>query len=719
MKTNSLLSIFALISISLFTACQSPTVAGDQTARSLASGEVTDKSGYTYDPNDRSCDGYPRLKVGTMPGTCLGLVLPRDRATDSKAKRGFEKPRTIVQIPKSQDFLVVDMGGWAANNGSLFLLQNNQGRYDLKLVKYPFDNPHGLAWGPDGLLYIGEKEKIVRYRYVNGQLTNPQVVVGNILKEKGYMHPLTQFTFDPNTGDLFVNIGSASDHCRVDGKKDYKYCAENAERGTGAIVRIPAAEIKNLGPGGVRAFEATALGLRNSMAIAIHEPSGTVVQGENSRDFPEFDEPYEEMNVILKNKLGSYYTLHYGWPYCYDYRATSPEWLFPENAKAPLKQQFTKPIYCNAGENPSGGSSGYMPPHSLIPPHAAPLHAAYYTKGSMFRDVLGGKLIMSWHGYQPTGHRLVAYDVDEKGRPLRVDVAGQTFNVDQDRGCPRPRAWQPRGGIKKISPYKEIISNWNEVKGARPKGAPVGFTFAEDGSIWIVEDNANRTIVRLAKDERTIQDPCVANGKTADDPKIKLLVWRNFLKTNPTFDKEYKNIHANLVTKYCLGCHGNFEEGTANKDIYTPLDYFVRNQWLVPKDLERSKLYGAIAHVNGLPPMPPIDKAQFIGTNEGSQLISQVQNYIQALPNDFEARVKRINIDQAKKIRLRPTIQGDPCGQFEANDIAYVDPRPSTQVAADGWIWSKVYLVQNSTRLFINKCAWPQDGVFYYASRKQ
>ena len=76
------------------------------------SSPVIDKSGYAYNPADRSCDGYPRLNVGTMDGTCLGLAVPHEKAA-------WKMPRTIQQIPGTKDFLVVDMGGWAENRGAL------------------------------------------------------------------------------------------------------------------------------------------------------------------------------------------------------------------------------------------------------------------------------------------------------------------------------------------------------------------------------------------------------------------------------------------------------------------------------------------------------------------------------------------------------------------------------------------------------------------------
>jgi hypothetical protein len=48
-------------------ACTSPSPAPEREV--AASRKVLDTSGYLYDPTDRSCDGFPRLQVETMPGT--------------------------------------------------------------------------------------------------------------------------------------------------------------------------------------------------------------------------------------------------------------------------------------------------------------------------------------------------------------------------------------------------------------------------------------------------------------------------------------------------------------------------------------------------------------------------------------------------------------------------------------------------------------------------
>jgi glucose/arabinose dehydrogenase len=697
---------FVLLALTIFISqCTMIATKSNPGGRTTASSKlILDKSGYAYDPEDRSCDGFPKLMVETMPGTCLGMVLPRDQ-------NSFIKPRTIVQIPQTRNFLVVDMGGWASKKGGLYLLSPSaKGPYEVKVLKSGLDLPHGLALGPDGFFYIGEKSQISKFKLADGQPVEWRLVIGNIPRKKGYMHPLSQFTFDPRNGDLFINSGSPSDHCFAQGTGNYKICPEVESQGNGAIYRVPAAQLKNLPEGGVRYFEVAAVGLRNSMAMAIH-PSGFLIQGENSRDFPELEEPYEEINVIdLDNGKGR----HYGWPYCYDFHATSPEWLFAENNKDPLVKKYTKPVDCSQTNPASVGD--YQAPWALMPPHISPLHMSYY-KGPMFQDLFGGKLLVTWHGYQPTGQRLVAYNVDENGRPvLRSVDKGATFLMNQNGNCPFEKPFEPRGGITQYAPYQEVISKWNEVKGVRPKGAPVSFTAAEDGSLWIVEDRENRTILRLARSQNAnFQDNCESKKAAAIDPEIPLLAWRSAIKSNPSLERGYQQIQTQLITKNCVGCHGNVEIEDVAKDRFSNLDFLVKNEWFMPKNLERTKVYGAISHAEGYTPMPPIDKAQFYGTQEGERLNKIVANWVNSLPEDVDQSYARIKLKDKRNIRAQPAATAESCGQFVGGDVAYIDPRPKTVVTTGTIQWNKVYLIPGHSRLFKGKCAQPEDGVYYIA----
>ncbi|MES2963497.1 MAG: hypothetical protein V4760_06375, partial [Bdellovibrionota bacterium] len=77
--------------------------------RAVAS--ATHKSGYkiTGEACGRGALKFPRVPIDMRKGYCAGIVASSDD--------GLIAPRTIVQIPKSPHFVVVDFGGWKRNNG--------------------------------------------------------------------------------------------------------------------------------------------------------------------------------------------------------------------------------------------------------------------------------------------------------------------------------------------------------------------------------------------------------------------------------------------------------------------------------------------------------------------------------------------------------------------------------------------------------------------------
>jgi hypothetical protein len=188
------------------------------------------------------------------------------------------------------------------------------------------------------------------------------------------------------------------------------------------------------------------------------------LQGENSYDFaPTADRPYDEINII---KQGA----NYGWPYCYDMNQATPAWA------------TTTPLDCN--------SAAHQKPAALLPPHSAPLGAVYYS-GSMFPS-LKGKLLMSWHGYRPTGSRIVAFDVDAAGIPITLPHAryGEYFG-----GGIRYEDYRPGPAAEPLV----LTPGWQLKPGQRPAGAPVGITVARDGAIWVADDR-NASVLRIAID---------------------------------------------------------------------------------------------------------------------------------------------------------------------------------------------------------------------------
>ena len=295
------------------------------------------------------------------------------------------------------------MGGWDPGRGRVLLLdpQAPQGkRVTVLLAK--LDLPHGLGVGPDRRIYVGTVDKIFRFDPLAAQPSatvetilqglpglKPKLSDGTVLARNA--HPLKHFIFD-RTGRLFVNIGAPSDRCAT-GNNETRPCAAGRGRRTarrGVDVHAPAGGFfPALQPGQPNPpHEVFARGLRNSMALAAHprfpDEGFALLQGENARDLPEADRPNEEINALERGK-------HYGWPYCYDLATVSPEYA------ALLKAGPYRNLCSDAAR--------YRRPHSLLPPHGAPLGMLYY-EGTKFPE-LNGKLIVGLHGYRPTGSRIV------------------------------------------------------------------------------------------------------------------------------------------------------------------------------------------------------------------------------------------------------------------------------------------------------------------------
>lgn len=377
----------------------------------------------------RQCGAFPALDVSTPPRFCAAVLA-----------HGFKFPRGIEPLPNG-DLLVVDMGSWEKNRGSVWRLVPGAGSYQRTELIKGLDRPNGIVTGPDGMVYVGAVRRILRFDPRDAANTVKDVIGGASgvapLPGRG-RHLLTTMRFDPR-GDLIVNVGSASDHC--EGAKGAAPdpgapCAEaSGKEALGALRKY-----QMQWPGGsVKGWDVLAHGLRNSMALAFQPGSGALWQGENARDAlqaamptlkDDNDWPHDELNLV---QAGA----HYGWPYCFDDNRASPEY-------------------------PKAACATYRAPARLLPGHAAPLGMTFYT-GSAFPVLYKNSLIVGFHGYRQNGHRLVALLPDAAGAPLGKLV--------------------------------ELIGGWG-AKPGQEMGAPVDVKQGPDGQIYIVEDRSGR-IVRL------------------------------------------------------------------------------------------------------------------------------------------------------------------------------------------------------------------------------
>ncbi len=416
-----------------------------------------------------TCDGWPKAQIVMAKGYCAGIVVAPSTPFED---RTLLLPRVLLPLKGTNDFLVTDMGKWNSPGGKVFRVHAERGKPTvLTPLLTDLYMPHAMTYGPGGKVYVNEQGRILRF---DPLAADPKSTVETVIADapdtrlRFNFHPLSTFIFDRNN-DMLVSVGAPSDQClegppaTKQGKTDGdKFCNQSEGDYMAAGIRRYAWEGDNKWS---PTFTVMARGLRNSVAMARHR-SGTILQAENSEDFPPADTPFEEFNVIRQGA-------HYGWPYCYDMHGTNPVW-------GPMKA-----MDCNG--------PAYTPPVRLLPPHSAPLSMLYYD-GAMFPQ-LKGKLIVSLHGYRVAGARIAAFAVDDKGIPVLTPnahydaYAGENGNETVSLPYPGP-----------ASEPLLLTPGWNNVDGKHPKGSPLGLAVARDGAIWVAENN-NATILRIARDK--------------------------------------------------------------------------------------------------------------------------------------------------------------------------------------------------------------------------
>jgi glucose/arabinose dehydrogenase len=377
-------------------------------------------------------DGPTKLSVRVDPALSLQIVAS-----------GLQAPRGLAAV--SDDRVFVTEFSWTKGQGRVTRLdRTSSGRWTKTIVFRRLDRPFGITIGPDAKVYVGEAGTVFRFDPSAVTPKREDVIGGRSgvarVPSRG-LHPLTQVLFLSDRS-LLVGLGSDTNNCEK--SKGKPSCPAISGPNAVAVVRRYLMAWPSGKPG---AWSVVARGLRNSMGLAQHT-SGTVLQVDNGRDDitaadPRLSDdlfPHDELNEIDLRASADF-----GWPHCYDNAVASPE--FRSFACGPTKA-----------------------PLRLLPAHSAPLGMTYWT-GPSVPAAFTGRLVVSLHGYRDTGHRLVSFAVDAKGRPI-----GEPTMLIDDWG------------------EKDLTGGESQAL-----GGPVGLAPMPDGSLFVSDDRNNLVVALVPR----------------------------------------------------------------------------------------------------------------------------------------------------------------------------------------------------------------------------
>lgn len=369
----------------------------------------------------------------------------------SVAAKGLEGPRVIL-FDSGDRMLVSET---KAGKVSILEDKNSDGVFEKQAVLIEgLKSPHGLAFYRDSktgtdYLYIAETHQVARYRYdVNtGKLLDAAGTQITKLPEEG-RHFTRTIAFGPNfrtdqivsganwlntqiDTKLYISVGSSCD-----------VCVEESTWKRAAILESD--------PEGSYTAE-FAGGLRNSVFFSFHPVTKEIWATEMGRDNLGDNLPPDEINIIKvagsEHKFGA---RRYGWPFCYGNKIQDKKF------KPDPYERIDIPGNCAETEAPV----------IEIQAHSAPLGLAFVPSGAPTggwpKEWEGDLLVAlhgSWNRSEPTGYRIVGYDLDKNGK-----VLSQTPS--------------------------DFVSGWLSGNGKKVYGRPADLKFGPDGGLYVSDDEA-------------------------------------------------------------------------------------------------------------------------------------------------------------------------------------------------------------------------------------
>jgi len=343
--------------------------------------------------------------------TGMPLSLPEGFTVSIFAK-DLENPRVLAFDPHGIMLASIPSQGKVVTLPN----QNDDEKTDsVTTIIEGLNRPHGLAFRCEGenscRLYIAESHQVTSYAYDSKTRAISDKKKITDLPNRGN-HFTRTIIFAPD-GRLLISVGSS---CNVCHEKEW-------QRAKNLSVQPDGSDLKEF-----------ARGLRNSVFMAIHPVTKQIWATEMGRDLIGDDIPPDEVNVIQEGK-------NYGWPICYGKNVHDT--FFDKNTyiRNPCMEPFETPSLID------------------LPAHSAPLGLAFIPDS--WGETYAGDLLValhgSWNRSEPSGYKIVRYDLDRDGKLLNENPT-------------------------------DFISGWLVKDGAL--GRPVDLVFDIKGDLYVSDDKA-------------------------------------------------------------------------------------------------------------------------------------------------------------------------------------------------------------------------------------
>ena len=330
-----------------------------------------------------------------------------------KLPEGFTIDVWAAEVPNARSMAlsetgIVFVGNRQENNVYALVDENADGKADSKyILATDLRMPNGVAF-KDGDLYVAEVSRILRFKDIENNLTNPTYeVVYDGYPDEAH-HGWKFIAFGPD-GLLYIPVGAP---CNICISEDPIFAS---------ITRLDVSK-----PGAKP--EIYAHGVRNSVGMTWHPETKDLWFTDNGRDMLGDDTPDCELNKATT--LGQ----HFGYPYWHAGTIKDPE-VGSEGKEAAF----------------------YTAPEAKLGAHTAPLGLRFYT-GDQFPASYKNQLFIakhgSWNRSKKSGYEVVLARLDSMGK-----VSSQEIMVSGWLDQATQEAWGRPVDVQQLADGSLLISD--------------------------------------------------------------------------------------------------------------------------------------------------------------------------------------------------------------------------------------------------------------------